>query len=196
MLSFSILSQTKHEMAMIDRMEIKLPTKFVNQPSNSLYCPICQNLFQDPIISTGCGHTFCQKCIEAMLRTRPVVTCPIDDVAVNNNSVVLNRAVKGQLEDLLIYCQHGLYRVDSDDEFQIDEDGCKEHIPLGRRLEHEDNCLSAWVPCSNSSNHCGKFRKHNFENHMLVCTHHPCKNIDKGNFPHTVHRKLPMFYIT
>ena len=158
-----------------------LPTKFVNQPSNSLYCQICQKLFHDPVISIRCGHTFCRPCLENHVGTRAILDCPVDNKSIDVNSLVPNRALQGQLEDLLIYCRHSLHRVDSDDDFQISEDGCKEHITLGRRAEHEDHCLSAWVPCPNSSNHCGLFRKRDFEDHLLLCQHNPCKYYKKGS---------------
>lgn len=169
-----------------------LPTKFVSQPSNSLVCPLCYKLFSDPVISTHCGHTFCRSCVESQLKTRRQFDCPTDKVNIKTNSIVPNRAVHGQLEDLLIYCQHGLYRVDSEDDFQIDQDGCKEFIPLGRRNEHEDVCLDAWIPCPNSSNHCGKFRKRNFEEHLSLCPYTPCANANIGCAFHGTHQELKL----
>lgn len=156
-----------------------LPTKFVNQPSHSLFCPSCEKLLLDPVISIRCGHTFCRKCL---VNARTIPDCPIDKKSIDINSVVPNKAVEGQLEDLLIFCRHSLCRADSDDEFQVDDDGCKEHITLGRRNEHEDHCLSALVPCPHSSNHCGLFRKRDFNDHLLVCQHQPCKFSAKGNY--------------
>ncbi|XP_065650085.1 E3 ubiquitin-protein ligase TRAF7 isoform X2 [Hydra vulgaris] len=153
-----------------------LPTKFVITPSSSLFCPLCEKLFKDPVISTCCGHTFCRKCVE----NSSILSCPLDGIRMGSNVIVSNRAVNGQLEDLLIWCRHTLYRVDSEDEFQVDEDGCQEQIMLGQRAIHEESCLSAWIPCPNSSNHCGKFRKMHFNDHLKVCEYKRCKFATKG----------------
>lgn len=161
-------------------MNTALPTKFVSQPSTSLFCSLCQKLFQDPVISIGCGHTFCRNCIDNRLLVMTHLTCPVDNVRIELNNIVPNRAVQGQLEDLLIYCCHGLNRTDSDDEFELEDGGCKEQISLGKRYEHEEHCLMAWVPCTNCSNQCGKFRKKDLTAHLTNCLHHICPNENKG----------------
>lgn len=161
-------------------MDTVLPTKFVNQPSMSLFCPLCQKLFQDPVISIGCGHTFCRNCIDNRLLAMTHLTCPVDNVKIDLNNIVPNRAVQGQLEDLLIYCRHGLKLNGSESGFEQEEDGCKEQISLGRRHEHEEHCLMAWVPCTNCSNQCGKFRKKDLTAHLTTCAHHMCLNEKKG----------------
>ena len=159
-----------------------LPTKFVTEPSSSLKCPMCGHLFREPVISTCCGHTFCRICVNGpQSADKSKIMCPVDAVVMNSDNFVPNRAVQGQLEDLLIFCRHGLYRVDSDEELLTDEEGCKEHIPFGRRHEHEENCLSAWIPCPNSSNYCGMFRRRDFEQHLQMCTHVPCQFKEQGS---------------
>lgn len=159
-----------------------LPTKFVVQPSESLKCPICRELFKDPVISTQCGHTFCRNCIRngVCLTGNATTKCPLDGTTLQRTHLVSNLAVRGQIEDLLIHCRHGLTRSDSEEDFDIDSSGCQERISFGRRREHEDLCGFALVPCPNSSNQCGKFRRKCLEEHLKVCAQYRCQYSVKG----------------
>lgn len=160
------------------------PTKFVLQPSEALKCPICRRLFCDPVISTVCGHTFCKECIttnnpgNGLLSTSK---CPIDDSLLQRTQLVVNLALKSQIEDLLIYCRHALTRSDSEEEFEVDETGCSQRITLGKRRDHEDVCGYAIVPCPNSSNQCGKFRRRDLDDHLKICPQYKCDFHRKGN---------------
>ena len=160
-------------------MEFEIPTKFVNAPSGSLFCPLCEKLFQDPVISIACGHTFCRPCVDNRLITIPRMSCPVDNAQVELNNLVPNKAVQGQLEDLLIYCRHGLIASDSNEEWDFDEDGCREQIKLGDRHEHEDTCLMVWMNCPNSKQ-CTRFRKESLNDHLMGCPYHVCPNESKG----------------
>ncbi|XP_048577065.1 E3 ubiquitin-protein ligase TRAF7 isoform X2 [Nematostella vectensis] len=151
-----------------------LPTKFVIQPSESLKCSHCRDLINDPVISTQCGHTFCRLCSAENNK------CPIDKTALTSSDFVSNLAVKAQVEDLLIFCRHGLTRTDSEESFEIDDGGCPERITIGRRSEHEESCLYAVVPCPNSSNQCGTFRRRDLEEHLKVCNRYRCHFNGKG----------------
>ena len=160
-----------------------LPTKFVVRPSESLKCPICRELFSDPVISTQCGHTFCRRCIRngSVNVKSTSSSCPIDGKVLLKSSLVSNLAVQGQIEDLHIYCCHGLTRTDSEEDLiEIDKTGCPEKIPMGKRSEHEDVCVYAIVPCPNSSNQCGKFRRRVLEEHLQVCTQYRCSFSSRG----------------
>lgn len=85
------------------------PTKFVEEPQ-ALICPVCKKIFREPVISIKCGHTFCRICIEEMIRNG--LTCPMDEQECDSGQLVLNRAVIGQIDDLQIYCSHGLVSND------------------------------------------------------------------------------------
>ncbi len=89
------------------------PTKYVTQPSASLKCPVCDDLFQNPVISTKCGHTFCLACVSENACDSPA-HCPLDQTSFLSTDVVANRAVQGQLEDMEIFCRHGLIRFGTD----------------------------------------------------------------------------------
>lgn len=99
------------------------PTKFVEEPQ-ALLCPVCNHVFREPVISIKCGHTFCRCCIEAMIRDG--VRCPVDGQECDSGQLVLNRAVIGQIDDLRIYCCHGLLTKNGGNTWEADPDGCKE----------------------------------------------------------------------
>ena len=118
------------------------PTKFVEEPQ-ALICPVCKKIFREPVISIKCGHTFCRICIEEMIRNG--LTCPMDEQECDSGQLVLNRAVIGQIDDLQIYCSHGLVSNDGGRTYEQDPLGCKEVIRFGRREEHESKCQFAKV---------------------------------------------------
>ena len=151
------------------------PTKFVEEPS-ALVCPICQRIFRDPVISVKCGHTFCKLCIESTVHSGN--PCPLDNTICDTNQLVINRAVMGQIDDLLIYCCYGL--VSRGLSYERDAGGCQEVVKLGQRHAHESVCGYAVVICLVGGEECGKIRKKDLEVHMLSCTHVPCPFSDFG----------------
>lgn len=159
-----------------------MPTKFVNEPSRSLKCPCCDGVFREPVISIGCGHTFCKDCTQRQgphdASERRI--CPLDETPFDGSSFVANRALQGQLEELQIHCRHGLVRYDSEDDFIVDESGCPEMISLCHREDHESVCKYALIPCPNSSNYCGKLRRRDLDAHLRECERNPCSNSIHG----------------
>lgn len=152
-------------------------TKFVDQPP-ALVCPICQRIFQDPVISIKCGHTFCRLCIETMVvNGNP---CPLDDIICDSGQLVINRAVIGQIDDLLIYCCHGIVSHDSGLSYERDRMGCQEVIKLGQRERHEEACEYTILMCTLGGEQCGEIRKRELENHMESCSNIPCLYADFG----------------
>ncbi|XP_073325125.1 zinc-binding protein A33-like [Pagrus major] len=41
-----------------------------------LSCPVCHNIFRDPVVLT-CSHSFCKDCVQSWWRRKPVQECPI-----------------------------------------------------------------------------------------------------------------------
>ena len=99
------------------------PTKFVEEPQ-ALLCPMCGRVFVEPVISIKCGHTFCRGCVEGMIRD--CARCPSDGQECDSGQLVLNRAVIGQIDDLKIYCCHGLLSRNRGKTWEHDSNGCKE----------------------------------------------------------------------
>ncbi|XP_033754301.1 E3 ubiquitin-protein ligase TRAF7-like isoform X2 [Pecten maximus] len=149
-----------------------LPVLLVEEPSPHLKCTVCKHLYLDPVISVKCGHTFCRKCAFRITR------CPIDSQPCDTTQLVVNRIVVGQIEDLLIHCRYGVTKTDGG--FTSDPSGCQEHIVIGKREEHEANCVYAPVPCPNNAGRCGRFRKSELDQHLEVCHFTPCGHCEKG----------------
>lgn len=158
-------------------MATSKPTKFVEEPP-ALICPICQRIFRDPVISIKCGHTFCKLCIESIVLSKQ--PCPLDNVLCETSQLVINRAVIGQIDDLLVYCCHGLLSRDSGLNYERDPNGCQEVVKLGTRDRHESVCGYATVVCPVGGEDCGKLRSKDLEVHMLSCSHIPCPFSDFG----------------
>ena len=155
------------------------PIKYVEQPPPPLLCPVCKNVFSEPIISVKCGHTFCRKCIENLIKKGQ--TCPLDQQVCDSGQLVLNRAIMGQLADLLIFCRYGLRLIESSlNLYEQDPEGCPEVIQIGEREIHEDNCQFAWVECPVGRGLCGRLRKKELERHMETCIMIPCLFSDFG----------------
>jgi E3 ubiquitin-protein ligase TRAF7 len=97
------------------------------------------------------------------------------------------------VEELQIYCCHGLTRVDSEEDFVLDDDGCPEIISLGHRDMHEESCQFALVPCPNGSNYCGKVRQKDLEEHLCNCVSFPCPFRESGEKSVHVYCKIFSF---
>ena len=170
-------------------MPMNRPTKYAEEPA-PLLCPVCKNVFEEPIISVKCGHTFCRKCIENLVTAGNM--CPLDGQACDSGQLVLNLAIMGQLADLKIYCCHGLVPLDpspthlqSDggnvgEKYKSDPEGCQEKICISQRAEHEDSCEFAWTECPIGGKACGPMRKKGLQGHMEVCSNIPCSYADFG----------------
>ncbi|KAL8613879.1 hypothetical protein ACOMHN_032869 [Nucella lapillus] len=139
--------------------------KFAEEGSPHLKCPVCGNIYRQPVINISCGHTFCRTCADT------ISVCPVDNAACIKEQLVVNRLVVGQVDDLKIHCQHGLMDT-SDGQLTVNPDGCPEIIVLGQRTAHEDGCPYAMVPCPNS-NLCGLMRRSALDDHRQHCTHTP-----------------------
>lgn len=160
-------------------MSVK-PTKFIQEPA-ALLCPVCKQILREPVISIQCGHTFCTSCIEKLISVGH--KCPLDGQTCDSGQLVVNKAVKGQIEDLMIHCRHGVLpgKSSEGDELELDQEGCKEVIRLGDRDNHESICQYAQLECPVGGPVCGVLRRHSLEKHMMSCIQVPCPYSDFGN---------------
>jgi E3 ubiquitin-protein ligase TRAF7 len=147
------------------------PTKFVEEP-HALLCPVCGRVFSEPVISIKCGHTFCRGCIVGMVKDGG--RCPVDKQECDSGQLVLNRAVMGQIDDLKIYCCHGLRSRNGGKTWETDPDGCKEVINLGGRDDHEVNCQFTKTVCPIGGDVCGVLRLNQMDRHVANCGRVPC----------------------
>ncbi|XP_059178051.1 E3 ubiquitin-protein ligase TRAF7-like isoform X2 [Physella acuta] len=158
-----------------------IPTKYIQTPSSYLLCPICGGLYRDPVINVKCGHTFCKSCIFS------ITHCPIDNIHCDTNQYVINRLVVGQIEDLQIYCRHGLIKQE-DGEWGLDPSLCPQILTLGKRNEHENSCIFAVIPCPNSDQ-CKSLQRQHLDKHLLECSYVPCPFKNDGcNFQSTARK--------
>lgn len=158
-------------------LQMSKPTKFVEEPP-ALVCPICQQIFQEPVISVKCGHTFCRLCIESMVQTG--APCPIDDIPCDSTQLVINRAVIGQIDDLMIHCCYGIVS-DGGRGYKIDPEGCQDVFKLSQRDAHENVCEYCKVTCPVGGDKCGLWRKKDLDHHLQNCSQIPCPFSDFGN---------------
>ena len=157
------------------------PTKFLEEPQ-ALICPICRRVFTAPVISVKCGHTFCRSCIQPE-ESRSNKSCPLDGVICDSSQLlVVNKAVIGQIDDLSIYCCHGLLSRDGGLSYERDPSGCPEVLKLGGREEHERSCGYAHVKCPLGGEECGTIRTRELETHVMSCRNIPCPYNDFGNY--------------
>ncbi|XP_052234114.1 E3 ubiquitin-protein ligase TRAF7-like isoform X2 [Dreissena polymorpha] len=147
------------------------PVVFVTEPSPHFLCPVCRKLYQEPVIINGCGHTICKQCASTIEK------CPIDHKVFVREQMIVNRFVVDHIEDLLIYCKHGLLK--QGDTHVQDPSGCQEKIHLGTRVQHEENCQFKIVHCSNPSCE-AKCRKCEMVEHKKVCVYNKCSHGNKG----------------
>lgn len=160
----------------------EIPTKFIELPSPHLKCPVCGGLYKDPVINIKCGHTFCRECVFTTTR------CPIDDSHCDTSQVVVNRLVVGQIEDLMIYCRHGLVKS-KEGTWDLASDSCQQVISVGKRNEHENICLFALVRCPFSEK-CAQMRRKDLEQHKKFCDQVGCKFANHGCKYRGTHKKV------
>ena len=82
-------------------------TYFIEQPSKNLYCPICNEIFKEPVL-INCSHTFCSSCIvpnEDSIVSSDFM-CPLDSQKCNIK--LKNKIISDQIDELLVRCRYGI----------------------------------------------------------------------------------------
>uniref|UniRef100_A0A8C6T978 Zinc-binding protein A33-like n=1 Tax=Neogobius melanostomus TaxID=47308 RepID=A0A8C6T978_9GOBI len=62
-----------------------------------LSCPICCELFRDPVVLT-CSHSFCKVCLENWWEVKPLKTCPVCKRRSSRDNPPKNLALKNLVE--------------------------------------------------------------------------------------------------
>ena len=140
-----------------------VPEEIIDEKS-PLWCPIHLGLLHIPVMSSKCGHSYCKNCIEKWQQSNG--RCPI--CRVNFDTLIPNLIAQHILNILLIHCRYGLFQ-DTNGNWIIDSNGCKEIIENENRQIHESNCTYAYVNCPNNQEGCGKIKKRDLEEHHKTC---------------------------
>ncbi|KAL2919657.1 E3 ubiquitin-protein ligase traf7 [Polyrhizophydium stewartii] len=127
---------------------------FVQQPSASLLCPICQDVYTDPVITSGCHHSFCAACIAQSLTFES--HCPLCRGRLQASDLHPNLALAGLISELLVFCR-------------FRDDGCTQQIRLESLQSHIDQCPFAPRSCEFQRYGCA------FKAHMTICSFHQLK---------------------
>lgn len=145
---------------------------FVNAPEDLLKCPICFDLFKDPVLCPGCAHTFCALCFSRSIKLK--ASCPTCRANVDATSVKKNRLVAEMLDSLLVHCRWGITQKDTSNESRssasgsssnnnntnrdsrdgtwvVDAQGCPATFKRSLRQAHERECPHAIVRCSHAA---------------------------------------------
>ncbi|GKT35819.1 hypothetical protein ADUPG1_008898 [Aduncisulcus paluster] len=62
----------------------------INKFENSITCPICRDIVNNPFTNSICGHTYCVKCISSLLDEKPTVQCPVCANPISSSSLIPN----------------------------------------------------------------------------------------------------------
>nr|XP_022342955.1 E3 ubiquitin-protein ligase TRAF7-like isoform X1 [Crassostrea virginica] len=148
------------------------PILLVNKLTPHFLCPVCGQLYRNPVINIKCGHTFCKNCASGCSR------CPVDDEQCDSSQLIVNRLVVGQIDELLIYCKYGIRKQNG--AYVQDPTGCQEQIYIGNRHQHENECSFTPKHCPNDAENCGTFCSSELDQHLQICPYYECEHKDKG----------------
>ncbi|KAI9329600.1 WD40-repeat-containing domain protein [Obelidium mucronatum] len=109
--------------------------EFVSKPTSRLFCAICQDVFQDPLISIVCNHSFCAKCITESLRLE--AHCPLCRKYLQANDLHTNLVLKGITDELVAYCPNRFL-------------GCQIQLTREAIESHSRSCEYNLAKCPNS----------------------------------------------
>eukprot|EP00300_Choanocystis_sp_HF-7_P002263 c11748_g1_i2.p1 GENE.c11748_g1_i2~~c11748_g1_i2.p1 ORF type:complete len:286 (+),score=26.74 c11748_g1_i2:40-897(+) len=113
---------------------------FVDELPEHLLCSICQSVFTKPVIVNGCGHEFCEPCLDrsaAIKRECPLCRNPFSG---SNYSTHLRR-VEEEVNQLRTRCS-------------FSSAGCDVVLPLAELKRHLEVCVYADVSCHHSEYGC------------------------------------------
>ena len=98
-------------------------------------CSVCLLILREPHLTSCCGYSFCQGCIEQIKATTTDPVCPL---CKSEFSILPNKWLKRELYQQRVYCSHK-------------KEGCDWVGPLGQLDKH----LSCDAETSNVTNGCG-----------------------------------------
>jgi len=121
----------------------------VNTPSWVICC-VCDEVFKSPRITPNCAHTFCMKCIEAVLNTNNPI-CPLCRTPLPPRDAMLpNHQLMEVMDSLQSRCRWGVKVDKQSDNWVPDLDGCQSILTLAQFDLHTTRCQYALVKCVNT----------------------------------------------
>ncbi|XP_068718090.1 TNF receptor-associated factor 6-like isoform X1 [Montipora capricornis] len=171
--------------------------EFVDAIEDDWLCPICRLPLKVPVQTRGCGHRFCELCLERHFmrqeRDGQQLTCPLDqNVLIRDKDIFPDKAAERKVRSFVIKCPRGCQwtgelrsKEDHDSEcrrFPVNcPNCCGELVPREEISSHtENNCSLAPIPCPFAEMGCNKkVPRPEIESHLnskmrmhldLVCT--------------------------
>ncbi|XP_020603675.1 TNF receptor-associated factor 6-B-like isoform X2 [Orbicella faveolata] len=88
-----------------NRLPFGYDEDFVDAVEDEIVCLICHLPFKKPV-QTGCGHRFCEECLEEYFRRRvgEPLTCPADWQTLNREDIFPDKATERKVLSLNIRC--------------------------------------------------------------------------------------------
>lgn len=126
-------------------------------------CPLCTGVYNNPVVD-GCGHVFCQKCID--LSMTKTIYCPISYRDLGKDSFHQIPFISSIISKHIINCKNkcGWKKALSFYQAHLDEDcpnvlqkckfeNCKEFFLRSEKTQHEANCEFRLIMCDHCKNY-------------------------------------------
>eukprot|EP00300_Choanocystis_sp_HF-7_P031369 c40660_g1_i1.p1 GENE.c40660_g1_i1~~c40660_g1_i1.p1 ORF type:complete len:445 (+),score=64.66 c40660_g1_i1:120-1337(+) len=89
----------------------------------------------EPVMIPACGHSFCKRCIDLIIKTNPVKVCPCCRARIQGGHLPPNFSLKGIIETFEIRCHNHIH-------------GCKHTALVTSISSHHPKCLFEACTCS------------------------------------------------
>ncbi|EDQ88245.1 uncharacterized protein MONBRDRAFT_26455 [Monosiga brevicollis MX1] len=182
----------KRSMSIVAQVPETQQLLFSSPVPAALRCPLCERVFQDPVIAIDCGHSFCQECLSDAADQG--LCCPRDaDSKLDATRVIPNKAIADQIRELHVYCpncecvpasREEMAKSDTHNRLIYDaagqpvgmvaNSGCTYCTSVAEVPQHLTNCAFMPVPCPNAAE-CGLIPAHRLNAHISICPHTPCR---------------------
>jgi TRAF-type zinc finger/Zinc finger, C3HC4 type (RING finger) len=151
--SISLNEEIKEEITIESEPELeyyKSESTFASSITNDTWnCPICLDIFEDPVETPCCHNLFCEKCIE------PVLKCPICKRLLVR--CLPNIPFRRLIQELSVRCRHHF---------------CGKIVKKEFLSKHEAQCDKALIRC-NYSPACGEIIRKDLQHHLNSCPYRP-----------------------
>ncbi|EDO46837.1 predicted protein, partial [Nematostella vectensis] len=107
--------------------------KFVGKIDQNLLCNICVGVLENAI-TTICGHSFCESCLETWLSRPEVQSCPSCRSHVLSLDLIPVHAIRGLVDGLLVHCENA-------------DNGCDIVTRMDNMKSHLESCPYGLVQC-------------------------------------------------